>query len=359
MILKYVLPILALLGFAFAVHTVAQGSKPVVAAPPVAEPARSPFAAMIAGAGIVEARSQNIAIGTPIAGVVASVDVQVGDVVTAGAPLFHVDDRDRAAQLAIKMAQLARAQAQLAQLESLPRAEDVPVAEAQVAASESQLADVQKQLELADALPDKRALAQQDWDRRRFAVRTAEARLAETRSQFAKLRAGAWAPDVAASRAQVFAAEAEVDAARTEVERFVVRAPVDGTVLQVNVRKGEFAQAGTTTTPLMLVGDVSVLHVRVDVDENDVWRLKPGARAEACVRGNRELSTTLEFVRIDPYVVPKRSLTGESTERVDTRVLQVLFRFDPAALPVYVGQQMDVFIEVPTPPAAPAAGGGR
>jgi len=45
--------------------------------------------------------------------------------------------------------------------------------------------------------------------------------------------------------------------------------------------------------------------------------------------------------------VPKRSLTGDSTERVDTRVLQVLYRFDRGDLPVYVGQQMDVFVEAP------------
>jgi hypothetical protein len=58
-------------------------------------------------------------------------------------------------------------------------------------------------------------------------------------------------------------------------------------------------------------------------------------------------------VRFEPYVVPKRSLTGDSTERVDTRVLQIIYALDPAALPVFVGQLMDVFIE-----AAPSAGQG-
>jgi len=53
----------------------------------------------------------------------------------------------------------------------------------------------------------------------------------------------------------------------------------------------------------------------------------------------------LEFVRIDPYILPKRSLTGDNSERVDVRVLQVIYRFKPPAFPVYVGQQMDVFIE--------------
>ena len=63
--------------------------------------------------------------------------------------------------------------------------------------------------------------------------------------------------------------------------------------------------------------------------------------------GNSSLSTQLHFVRIEPFVVPKKSLTGESSERVDTRVLQVLYSFKRGSLPVYVGQQVDVFIEAP------------
>ncbi len=346
MILKYGLPLLALAGFAFAVRTVAQGSKPVPAAPPAAEPARSPFSGGIAGAGIVEARTQNIAIGTAVAGLVAEVPVRVGDRVEAGAALLRIEGRDREAELAVREAALAAAESDLQRLVALPRPEDLPPAEARVAEAESALADARQQLDLAEGLADKRALAVQEWDRRRFAVRTAEARLDAAQAELARLRAGAWEPDLAAARARVAAARAQVEAARVEIERLVVRAPSAGTVLQVNARAGEFAAAGVQAAPLMLFGDVSTLHVRVDVDESDAWRLRPGARARAFVRGNRDLSTPLEFVRIDPYVVPKRSLTGESTERVDTRVLQVLYAFDPSGLRVFVGQQMDAFIEV-------------
>jgi HlyD family secretion protein len=115
----------------------------------------------------------------------------------------------------------------------------------------------------------------------------------------------------------------------------------------VNIRLGEFAQAGMLQTPLMLLGNVDRLHVRVDVDENDAWRVRSDAPAIAFVRGNREINTTIQFVRTEPYIVPKRSLTGDTTERVDTRVLQILYGFDRGDLPVYVGQQMDVFIEAP------------
>jgi hypothetical protein len=105
--------------------------------------------------------------------------------------------------------------------------------------------------------------------------------------------------------------------------------------------------AGLPQTPLMALGDVDTLHVRVDVDENDAWRLYDGAGATAYVRGNQNLSAAIRFVNVEPYVVPKRSLTGESTERVDTRVLQVLYSFPRSVLPVYLGQQMDVFIDAP------------
>jgi hypothetical protein len=132
---------------------------------------------------------------------------------------------------------------------------------------------------------------------------------------------------------------------QTNIERSIVRAPVDGDVLQVKVHPGEFAPAGVTATPLVLLGRLKPLHVRVDVDENEAWRLRPEAPAIAAVRGNPNLKTPLTFVRFEPLVVPKKSLTGDSTERVDTRVLQVIYRVEDKLLPLFVGQQMDVFIE--------------
>jgi hypothetical protein len=92
----------------------------------------------------------------------------------------------------------------------------------------------------------------------------------------------------------------------------------------------------------------------VDVDENDASRVRPAASATAYLRGNRQVNTPLKFVRFEPYVVPKKSLTGDTTERVDTRVLQVIYSFDRNNLPIFVGQQMDVFIEA-APQPVPAS----
>ena len=153
--------------------------------------------------------------------------------------------------------------------------------------------------------------------------------------------------DVAIKQAALAAAKAQVDQLQIELARHTVKAPVAGSVLQINTWVGEFAQSGALNPPLMLFGADNRLYLRVNIDEDDAWRVRAGAPAVAFVRGNPKLKTTLKFVRFEPYVIPKPSLTGSSTERTDMRVLQVIYSFPHANLPVYVGQEMDAFIKAP------------
>jgi multidrug resistance efflux pump len=345
MIRKYVLPLVAILGIFLAVVSVRASGRKTPTTAPVADPPRAPFASYVAGAGLVEASTENIAIGTPVAGVVSRVLVKVGDAVTRGQPLMLVDSRDLEAQSLQKKAMLAQAKAQLDQLLAQPRAEDVPPAEARVATTEAELGDAETRLRLYESVDDKRAVMEEEMSRREFAVTSARAKLAEQRADLAKLKAGAWKPDVDAAKATVTAAESDVAAIAVEIDRRTIRSSIDGQALQVKIREGEFATAGALATPLMLLGNVNVMHVRVDVDENDAWRVVPGAKAKASIRGNGDLSTDLTYVSVEPYIIPKKSLTGDSSERVDTRVLQLIYAFPATALPAYVGQQMDVFIE--------------
>jgi len=129
----------------------------------------------------------------------------------------------------------------------------------------------------------------------------------------------------------------------SDLDKTVVKAPMDGAILKVNVRLGEYAQAGVLSDPLMTMGSVDPLHVRVDIDETETWRIRPGHAALAGLRGNPEISVPLNFVRFEAYVLAKRSLTGDTTERVDTRVLQAIYEFA-----AFVGQQVDVFIAAPS-----------
>ena len=345
MIRKLLLPLLSLAGLVFALYTVAMGQRPTTAAPPVSEPALTPFRETIAGAGIVEASTQNVAIGTPIAGIVSAVEVHQNQKLRAGEVLFRIDPREFAAEALVRGASLEAAQADLERLKALPRVEDVPAAKARLESTLALLADTKSQLERALAVTDQRAITGEELTRRRTNQLVAIAHTAEARAEFEKLTAGAWKADLVVAEAAVAKARALVAQIQTQQERLIVRAPVDGVVLQVNVRQGEYAPSGVLKDPLILFGNLERLHVRVDIDESEAWRLHEGAKALATVRGNRSLSAALDFVRVDPYVVPKRSLTGDTSERVDTRVLQVIYAFDPKVLPVYVGQQMDVFIE--------------
>lgn len=359
MIRAYLIPLLAIAGVLFAVYTVVAGARPPEAKPPVIEPPKAPFSAFVAGSGLVEASSQNIAVGAPVGAVVERVAVTVGDSVKKGDVLFELDPRELRAELVSREAAVVVAQAQLDQLLEGTRPEEIPPAEARVLeaeaaqrAAQALLDEAQSQLSRAEAMEDARSLSVEEIARRRFAVTAAQARvaqavagMAEAQAQVTLLRAGTWAPAIAVARTRVAEAQAAVEAVKIELDRRIVRAPIDGRVLQSNIRAGEYAPAGALATPLMMVGSVIPLHVRIDVDEHEAWRVKPGARAEAFVRGNKDIRTVLTFVRYEPFVIPKRSLTGESTERVDTRVLQVLYSFDPKDLPIFVGQQMDVYIE--------------
>jgi HlyD family secretion protein len=261
----------------------------------------------------------------------------------------------------VRRAEAQAARASLELLERRPRPEDVPPAEARANAARAMSEDARRQLEMARAVKDARAVSEEMLTGRVHAAEHAAAELVAAEAELKLLRAGAWEPELAVARAGLAVAEARVAEIETELSRLVVRAPVDGQVLQSNARPGEYAVAGRADPPLMLLGDVVRLHVRVNVDENDAWRVRPGARAQAFARGNRALGVTLEFVRAEPYVVPKLSLTGEASERVDTRVLQLLYVFDRGDLPLYVGQQMDVFIEAEplAPPVAAAENGQR
>src|SRR5262249_26493639 len=153
-------------------------------------------------------------------------------------------------------------------------------------------------------------------------------------------------------------AEAQVRQVATNIERLTMTAPMEGIILQKKVRVGQYAQCGPSSEPLMVMGGGAHLNIRADIDESDAWRVRANTAAVAYIRGDTRQRIPLEFVRFEPYVVPKKSLTGDSTERVDTRVLQVIYRIHDEKTPVYVGQQMDIYIEAsPSSTAAAKADG--
>jgi HlyD family secretion protein len=304
--------ILAAIGGVFAIMGIArlqaERQMPPSGDPPQ-PPAPKPYAQSVSATGILEALSENVSIGVPQPGLVAEVKVNVNDKVKTGDVLFRLDDRDLRAQELTTRARLE-------------------VARAKIAVSEAQLGKVKAQLARFAAVTDERAVSRDDLENRR--------------------------QDVAVAEAQLFAAHADLSAADSElksiallIDRLTVRAPRDGSVIQVNIRAGEYASTAPKN-PAMIIGETDRLQVRADVDEQNATRIRPGQKGHASLKGDPSITFPLDFVRVEPYVIPKVSLTGAGTERVDTRVLQVIFSLNrPENPPVYVGQQVDVFIEAP------------
>ena len=298
---KYVLPFLAVVGVGFGIYAAIQSASTLAPTPMVSDAPSPPYKTFVAGAGLVEANTENMAIGTQTAGIVSAIYVQIGSQVKQGDPLFLIDDRSTRATLAIQQAAVKVAKAQAAQAIYLDT--------------------------IAKGLIAEHVVSQEDADLRRYVAATATAQVAQM--------------------------QAQANATATDLERLTVRAPVDGQVMQLKIHLGEYAPFGVLVQPLIFFGNVEPLNVRTDVDENEAWRVQASAVATGYLRGNKAVTTPLTFVRFEPYVIPKVSLTGEPTERVDTRVMQVIYSFHSGDLPIKAGQQMDVYIDAQPPAATP------
>ena len=274
--------------------------------PPLEQPPQSPYRETVAASGIIEAINENVRIAPPVPGLIVRVDVVIGDRVRQGDPLCQLDNRELVAQLRT-------------------RQEAIPPAVARVAEQTIKLKDLIEQLRRLKAVRDQRAVSRDEFKRKWYEVQAAKRALGRV-------------------RAELRLAHSQRDETLALLKRLTIRAPRDATVLQVNIRAGEYAMTGTSE-PLMMLGDTDSLQIRADIDEVNAPLVHHGNPAVAYLKGFTDKSIPLQFARIEPFIVPKRSLTGENTERVDTRVLQVIYHFALPVFPVYVGQQVDVFIQ--------------
>lgn len=316
-----ILPALALGGALFTTWSIMGQPGAPARTPPPSAPVSNPYAAAVAGLGEVEPASETVAIGTDLSGLVAAVHVRPGDTVAAGAPLFSLDDRRLRAALAEAVATLA-----------------ATVADRAEAGAALASARAERDRAAADAARY-RDLARSDIaaSRQRIETAVADSRKAEAQIGLAEAR-------IAAAEAAIARAAAQRDRAAVDLDKTVLRAPFAGTVLRVNVRPGEFAQGPAGSEPLVLFGLIDPLHVRVQVDETDAHRLTAAAEARGFLRGDGSRSAPLAFVRAEPLARAKRFLNNAPGERVDTRVVEVIYRLEPGALPITVGQMLDVFI---------------
>jgi HlyD family secretion protein len=341
---KAIIPILAIGSLAYAVYATGVMRPRIVSEPPLSAPPERSYAHAVAAVGLVEPASELIAIAPRVPGWIQTVHVAAGQTVKAGDPLFTLDGADLRAELALREQASLVAEARLARLRASPRPEDIPVARAALAEAQASLADAKDKLSRVESISDSRAVSDQERSQRRQAVAREEAGAATRQAELDRLLAGAWKEDVAVAESELSMARAAVDRTRADIDRLTTRAPMDVVVLRLTARAGQYAPIGVLEEPLATLGSLEPLHVRADVNEQDVPRVATGSSAVAKVRGGAGQEIPLEFVRVEPLVTPKKALSGFAQERVDTRVMQIVFKISTSSPNVLVGQQVDIFI---------------
>jgi HlyD family secretion protein len=335
-------------------------SKPLA---PVFAPAANPYEQGVYANGIVESlqeSGENISVYPEVAGTVVEILVHEGSHVARGAPLVRMDDSVQRATAEQQQAQADAAQALLNQLRAEPRPETLAVAQAQADAAKAGVKsaddDRAKQQRAYDSLPD--SVSRMVLDQAINATQLARANLAVAERNLALVKAGAWSYELKNQEAQVNSLAKAVSAARALLAKYTIVAPVDGVVLSITASVGSYVSPqgmletySSGAAPLMVMGtgdDYGA--VRCYVDEILISKLKKIEEVQATMflRGT-QVQIPLEFVRVQPLVSPKVQLSNERAERVDLRVLPIIFRFKkPEKSPIYPGQLVDVYLKAPS-----------
>ena len=275
--------------------------------PPAFKPASNPYAKGIYANGIIETAQTsgaNINIYPEVAGTVVKIPVAEGQQVQAGMPLLILDDKVQRSNAASAKAQIDVAKANLKNLQAQFR-----------------------KLKISWNL-DSRSVSKDALD------------TAENAAQGAK--------------ANLELAEKQYEAANALLSKYVIKAVSAGAVLSINTAVGSYISSqGSYDTytrgflPVLVMGNLhSDLGVRCYVDEILIQRIPAPSqmRARMFIHGT-DISIPLEFVRVQPNVSPKIELSSQRTERVDVRVLPVIFSFEkPKGVSIYPGQLVDVYI---------------
>jgi len=350
---------LAAVGVVFGLYSAYVFSRPTPSQPPVFNPAPNPYAKGIYANGIIESyqsQGANVNIYPEVAGPITQILVAEGAHVRKGTPLVTIDDTVQRATVDQQRAQADASLALLEELRAEPRPESLDIARAQVVNATATLKNARDsvaKLEQAHAL-EPRAVSQDALDTARNAVAVADTNLKVVERQYDLTQAGAWSYDVTNQERQHEALAKAAAASTALLQKYTIRAPIDGIVLSMEAAVGGYVSPqgsyGTYTEgfgPVLVMGTgQDCLEVRAYVDEILVHELPAPAKmtGRMFIPGTTT-NVPLTFVRVQPYVSPKIELSDQRQERVDVRVLPVIFRFDPPPnVAVYPGQLVDVYI---------------
>ena len=329
------------------------------AQPPLFNPAANPYADGIYAEGIVESvqtSGENLNMYPEVPGTVKHIFVTEGQQVKKGDPLVLIDDSVQRATAEQQLSQAEAAHALLDELKAQPRKETLDVVIAQRDAAEANLKTANDALDKQQAAYkiDPGSVSKDALDSALNVTKVAERNLDVARKQYDLSKAGAWVYDISSQEKQYTALIKAYAASSALLAKYTLRAPQDGIVLSINTVAGAFVssqgaydaytQGANPVISLSNAGDH--LNLRCYVDEILVSRLPPSAQIKArmTIRGTTT-EIPLTFDRIQPFVSPKIELSNQRQERVDVRVLPIIFQLErPKNVNLYPGELVDVYI---------------
>jgi HlyD family secretion protein len=308
---------------------------------PPAKPARQ----NIVAAGRVEPASEEITIGSELDGKLKIVPVEEGTDVRRGQVVAELENDDYKARIEIAKGQIHEREAALERLRNGARVEEKREAAANVREAEAQVASARAERDRRQWLLTRGAISKSEFEVSDRDFLTAQARLDATHERQSVSETQTRPEDIRRAEAELDNARAQLTEAEAVLAKTFLRSPIDGRVLRKYRKAGESVSV-VSATPVLAIGDLSKLRVRVDVDETDVAHLAIGQKAYVTAEAYGDKRFTGHVVRIGQALGRKNVRTDEPSERVDKKILETLVELDPGqTLPV--GLRVDAFLEFP------------
>jgi HlyD family secretion protein len=296
--------------------------------------------------GRVEPKDGEIRIVSQAPGEILEVIAKTGDKVQSGDLLVRLDDSDAQAKLAAALSEEAvrvlERDEEIAKGPALDRRnaeDDLAKAERAVYAAQTAIDETARKARSGSATAD-------DVNKARTALSEAQAKFADAKAALAKVAAQDDMPLPSRLESSLTLARSDVTQVLNAIERARVRAPADGTILNVWAKQGEVAVT-SPDAPLALFGDLNSLRVRTEVEERDVTKIRVGQKAvvKADAFGNQEFTGVV--TSIAPALGPQRITSRGPRRPNDVEVLEVMVALDGQP-PLMTGMRVDVFFKSDT-----------
>ena len=294
----------------------------------------------VAAPGRVEPKSGEINIGPGLLGRVEEVLVKVKDRVEKGELLFRLDDADARAKLAA--AEVAAEASRDVRESQLPSGrEDLRKAEDALYSAERAVTGARIELDYALAAKRRGTGSAQALSNARSRLRSANDRLERERIAYVKAQSKSNLPAPSRAESTFNKARAEVRMAEALLDKTRVRSPISGTVLQVHTNSGEVV-APRPDLPLIVVGDMTSLTVKAEVDASDIAKVKLGQKAFVRSTSYPGKDFTGAVAKIAPSL--SRPIIHPRGPRLpnDVEVLEVTIDIDGNS-PLLPGMRVDAF----------------